>query len=146
MIASGQHSIQHCQYPSSTNSPKFLSKKYVNFQLDPWDQRFIREIPPWDSRLSWRWPTNTFRATWNDGYGCRILSFPWGSFFIEQSSVGKFMLNNFDFWLVCFCVCVCLRVLDTACTSTLAIKSVACADTVSIENIGQSNSQRHVMY
>lgn len=67
MIASGQHSIQHCHYihPQQINhSPKFPLKKYVNFQLNPWDQRFSVAFPPWDYRLSWRWPTNTFSATW----------------------------------------------------------------------------------
>lgn len=48
LIASGPHSIQHCQYPSSTNSPftQIPLKKYVNFQLDPWDQRFLHGISP----------------------------------------------------------------------------------------------------
>ena len=161
MIAFGRHPQQ------INHSPKFLSNI---FQLPTGTPHNLNFSPlPLHLSFSWRWSTNTFRATWNDGYRFRFCNFLGVGFFVQQKSVGKYFVSA----VFCshlrpiffgggnsrrvqplfkgkvmqnnldferVCVCVYLNSLHAHLQSTLATKSVECAHTVSTENIGQSNS------
>ena len=63
---------------SSQTSSNFQLEHNLNFSPLPLHLSF-----------SWRWPTNTFWATWNDGYRFRFCHFLGVGFFVQQNSVGN---------------------------------------------------------